>query len=463
VLATVHRVLPDSPAQQAGLSGGEQIVAINGDNTLEDLYDYQFACADETQLTLSLKVSSVGHGVAPQTLVIHKKPNQDAGIVFASPIFTPIKTCNNACSFCFIDQQPDGLRSSLYIKDDDYRLSALNNTYITLTNLTDRDRTRIARIRPGPFYISVHATDPDRRRILLKNPKAKPIMDELRWLKSLEIPFHCQIVVCPGINDGPILADTLANLATLRPEALSVAVVPLGLTQYRSDLPDLVAVDADCALSVIETVKAFNASQAMATAEAGEGDDTFVYVSDEFYFYAGLPLPKAQDYGDFPQLEDGVGTSQMLLSDFWAQEATLPKALPLPQAVMIVTGQLAAMALQPIVQRLNQIDGLFVDVLPVDSQFWGQSVHVAGLITGADCRLALQPLAQQGQLSRYAAIVIPSVMLKQGFLDPQQGEFLDGETVAGLSALLGIPIRVVLDPYSASSLVSAVMPNSVIG
>src|SRR5262249_21154377 len=161
------------------------------------------------------------------TYTLAKNEGEDIGIQFESPVFTPIKTCNNACPFCFIDQQPPGLRASLYVKDDDYRLSYFCNTYITLTNLTRHDRERIERIRLGPLYVSVHSTIPEIRRKLLLNPKAGDVLTELRWLAGLEIPFHTQLVICPGVNDGENLSRTLSDLAGLHPHCLSVAVVPV--------------------------------------------------------------------------------------------------------------------------------------------------------------------------------------------------------------------------------------------
>lgn len=218
--AVITTVLPDSIAQALGLVPGDTVTAVNGRPDLEDLFDWQFEMADASEIEVAVR-----HADGTDEIYdIEKDPNEDLGVVFQSPVFTPIKTCNNACPFCFIDQQPEGLRASLYVKDDDWRLSYFVNTYITLTNLTPRDRERIARLRPGPLYVSVHATTPEIRQQLLVNKKAGNIMEELRWLKSLEIPFHAQIVVCPGINDGDVLAASIRELATLRPEALSVEI-----------------------------------------------------------------------------------------------------------------------------------------------------------------------------------------------------------------------------------------------
>lgn len=440
--AVIDSIHPASIAADLGLAAGDEITAVNGSDSLEDLFDWQFAVMGSAYIELAVKHTDGSEEIYE----IEKDPDEDLGIGFASPLFTPIKTCNNACPFCFIDQQPAGLRGSLYVKDDDYRLSYFSNTYITLTNLTPHDRKRIERLRPGPLYVSVHCTVPEIRERLLVNKKhAGKIMDELRWLKSLEIPFHCQVVLCPGINDGDYLAQTLRDLASLRPEAQSVAVVPVGLTRYRGELPDLVPVDAQTANRVIETVVQFQEKQE----ETGR---EFVFLSDEFYLRAGRPFPDYGDYGDFPQLDDGVGTARMLLQDFFELADALPDKLEgPPQNMMILTGRLGAMILSPIVNRLNEIDGLYIDAVPVENRFWGEAVDVAGLVTGQDIIATLNKQDTSG----YAVAVIPSVMLKHG-----SRVFLDEMTVAEVSRQAGLPIRVAEDPYSARELVSVLLPGA---
>ncbi len=431
----VHSVLSESVAEALQIQPGDTILAVNGRTDLEDLFDYQFEVLGSEYLELQVRHTDGSEEIYE----IEKDPEDDVGLIFTSPVFTPIKTCNNRCPFCFIDQQPKGLRASLYIKDDDYRLSYFNNTYITLSNLTPRDRERIARLRPGPLYVSVHATTPAVREQLLMNPQAGNILEELCWLKNLEIPFHCQIVVCPGINDGPILAQSLEDLAELRPEALSVAVVPVGLTQYRSHLPELVPVGAEAAQDVIRVVEAFEKSM-------GPG---FVYLSDEFYLKADLPFPQYDLYGEFPQLDDGVGTARLLLQDFFELEKRLPPALEPPANYLLLSGKLGAMIMQPMLTRLNEIEGLYVDILPVENQFWGQAVDVAGLVTGQDIITTLQ----KHDISGYRAIIIPSVMLKQS-----TDTFLDGTTVDDVSQTLQVPFQVVADSYSARELLEILLP-----
>ena len=365
--AVIKTVLPESIADDLGIQSGDRVLGINGNTSLEDLFDYDAETLNKTALELDIQ-----HADGTREIYdIEKDAGEELGIRFTSPIFTPIKTCNNACPFCFIDQQPEGLRPSLYVKDDDYRLSHFCSTYITLTNLTRHDRERIARIKPGPLYVSVHCTVPEIREVLLVNKKAGLIMDELRWLASVGVSFHAQLVINPGINDGEALTRTLNDLVTLRPHCQSIAIVPVGLTSYRDDLPQLTAVSPDVAK---DTIAALNL-----LAETGLPD--FAFASDEFYVRAGQPIPGYEAYGDFPQLEDGVGTARLLTEEFFELESTLPESVDPAEKYMIITGKLGAMVLQPIVQRLNRIDGLYLDLVAVENNFWGEAVTVAGLIT----------------------------------------------------------------------------------
>jgi putative radical SAM enzyme (TIGR03279 family) len=238
-------------------------------------------------------------------------------------------------------------------------------------------------------------------------------------------------VVCPGINDDDSLTQTLKDLVTLKPEALSVAVVPVGLTQHRQNLPELNPVDTTSATQVIQQVETFT--------QAKKNQD-FIFLSDEFYFKAGLPLPQYETYGDFPQLDDGVGTVRMLLEDFYDLEATLPQTLSPARNYLILTGQYAAMAIAPIITRLNEIEGLYLDVVSVESQFWGMPVAVAGVITGQDILAALETT----NISGYHSAIIPAIMLKH-----DSETFLDGLTVSELSQKLNLPFQVLQDPYSA--------------
>lgn len=425
----------DSIAAELALPAGTRVISVNGRSDLQDLFDWRYELADTEALELHVRYPD---GME-EIFEIEKDPDEDPGFVFGSPLFTPIKTCNNRCPFCFIDQQPEGLRPSLYVKDDDWRLSYFSNTYITLTNLTQRDKARIEMLRPGPLYVSVHATEPAVRTQLLQNPKAPPILEMLGWLKSLEIPFHCQVVICPGINDGEVLSQTLKDLSQLRPEMTSIAVVPLGITQWREQLTQLTPVDTQSAAAVIDRVEAFQAKTPAAR--------DYVFLSDEFYFKAGRPLPDYGQYGEFPQLDDGVGSAQHFAHSFWQLEESLPQALTDPRRFLLITGKLAASVLGPIAGRLNQIENLWVDICPIESKFWGETADVAGLITGQDI---LQQLSGT-DVTGYAAALVPDVMLKAG-----EARFLDDVQLSELAETLRLPVTAV-NHRDASALLAAVL------
>lgn len=430
----VKKILENSPLARYGKIGaGDFIISINGNDALSDLFDYQFEIASET--TIILEVLHADGIVA--THRINKKAEEDPGILFASPLFTPIKTCNNSCLFCFIDQQPSGLRESLYVKDDDYRLSYFCGTYITLTNLSSNDRKRMALIRPGPLYVSVHSTVAEIREQLMGNKKARHIMKDLKWLAGLDIPFHAQLVICPGINDADSLTQSLNDLASLRPWCLSIAVVPLGLTDYRQTLSSLKPVDRLVAMDVIKRIGNF---------EKITGIQSFVFASDEFYMLAGEKLPSYDSYGDFPQLEDGVGTICTLQYEFNNLKDTLPERINPDLKYLVVTGKFGECVLKPVIQILNKIDGLYVELIAIENRFWGQSVTVSGLITGQDIINQLSC----NNLDQYNAVLIPETMLKQG-----EHVFLDDYTVEELEQQLNCKIKIVNKPDRAESLINA--------
>ena len=286
---------------------------------------------------------------------------------------------------------------------------------------------------------------PEIRSRLLVNPKAAEIMKELKWLASLEIPFHCQLVICPGINDGEAFSKTLEDLVTLRPYCESIAIVPLGLTQHREHLTDLKPVTSDVAKDILRRLEAF---QKKFKAK------NFAFASDEFYDHAGIALPAYDSYGGFPQLDDGVGTARHLSESFYQLVPSLPKVIETPANYLLLTGKLGAMTLHPIAQRLNQIEGLYIDVLPIESQFWGKAVTVAGLITGGDILVTLQ----NHDLLGYEKILIPQTMVREEY-EGKQWVFLDGEDLDSLGQKLKVMFCVVENPNDAKSLLGALRIN----
>jgi putative radical SAM enzyme (TIGR03279 family) len=340
--------------------------------------------------------------------------------------------CNNRCPFCFIDQQPPGKRETLYLKDDDYRLSFLYGSYLTLTNLTAAEWDRIAQLRLSPLFVSVHATEPDVRSRLLKNPRAGEILHQLAWFQSQRLQIHAQVVVCPGINDVH-LERTLRDLAQFHqgdvPAVISVAVVPVGLTRFRPSEDELVPVTPTMAQTVIDQVQAL---QADFRAQFGT---TFAWLADEWFLIAGRSLPPATDYEDYPQLGNGVGSIRQFLSAFEQAASDLPPALATPRRYTWVVGNAVEKAFQPVIERLNQVEGLTVTMAALASDYWGRDITVTGLLTGHDLLKELQdrPLGD--------ALLLPAVMLKPSDSgDLAQTLFLDDMSVAEVSRQLNCPI-----------------------
>ncbi len=399
--ALISDIEKDSIAEEIELEKGDKIISINGEKP-KDLIDYRFLTASEL---IEVEVEKANGEI--EVIEIEKDFDEDLGIIFESAVFDRIKPCANNCIFCFVDQQPEGLRDSLYIKDDDYRLSYLQGTYVTLTNLTMKDKQRIMQMHLGPLYVSVQTTNPELRAKMLNNKRAAEIMDNIKWLSENDIPIHAQIVLCPGYNDGKELERTLNDLYKYRKNVMSVAIVPVGITKFRKE--KLQSVDEKVAKQTIETVDKINA----------KAKRSFMQVSDEFYQLANLPMPEREYYGHFSQIEDGVGAIRLLIDDFNQRKKHLPKAIKSPQKITIVTSQAACDTFNLFAKTLNKIENLTVDVQTVISTYWGEKITVAGLITGSD-------LLNQLTGKDLGIAIIPSVMLKalsDKFLDGLKGHF----------------------------------------
>ncbi|MBD1849063.1 TIGR03279 family radical SAM protein [Leptolyngbya sp. FACHB-711] len=419
--ALITRVLPESIAAEVGFEPGDRLVAINGQPP-RDLIDYQFLCADEVLELEVLDAKGKAHIVE-----IEKDYDDDLGLEFESALFDGLIQCNNRCPFCFIDQQPPGKRQSLYLKDDDYRLSFLYGSYLTLTNLTSKEWDRIAQMRLSPLFVSVHATEPEVRTRLLKNPRAGQLLDQLRWFQQHRLQIHAQVVVCPGINDGMHLERTLHDLAQFHkgeiPTVASAAIVPVGLTRFRPAEDELVPVTPEKAREVIAQVQPL---QAKFRQQIGT---TFAWLADEWFLIGREELPPESHYEDYPQLGNGVGSIQQFLKQFQTAARKLPPRVPTPRRYTWIVGNAVEFAFQPIVQRLNQVEGLTIDLVALNSQYWGQQISVTGLITGQDILTALRG-RDLGD-----GILLPAVMLKH-----DDERFLDDLTVSELSQALNVPI-----------------------
>lgn len=426
--AVITRVLPDSIASELGFEPGDRLVRVNG-HCPRDLIDYQFLCAEE-ELTLDVLD---GQGVA-HVVELEKDYDDDLGLEFETALFDGLMQCNNHCPFCFIDQQPPGKRESLYLKDDDYRLSFLYGSYLTLTNLTSSEWDRIAHLRLSPLFVSVHATEPTVRSRLLKNPRAGDLLTQLAWFQTHRLQIHAQVVLCPGINDGIHLERTLQDLAHFHqgdiPTVTSVAVVPVGLTRFRPQQDELIPVSPGKAQEVIDQVSALQHTfcQQLGT--------RFAWLADEWFLIAGRSLPLANSYEAYPQLGNGVGSIRQFLTAFENAATQLPEALEAPQRFLWVVGNAVELAFQPILKRLNQVEQLTVEMVAIHSDYWGQAITVTGLLTGHDLLFHLRDRALD------APILLPSIMLKP--IDPghpQSWLFLDDYSVAAISTALQVPIH----------------------
>jgi putative radical SAM enzyme (TIGR03279 family) len=422
--ALITNVLPDSIAAEIGFEVGDRLISING-QPLRDLIDYQFFCADEFLELEVLDAKGRTHQVE-----IEKEYDDDLGLEFETALFDGLIQCNNRCPFCFIDQQPPGMRQTLYLKDDDYRLSFLYGSYLTLTNLTQREWNRIAQMRLSPLYVSVHATEPEIRIRLLKNPRAGQILEQLRWFQQHELQIHAQVVVCPGINDGEHLERSLLDLAKFHhgdiPAVASVAVVPVGLTRFRPTEDELVPVTPTKAQEVIAQVQAL---QAKFQHQLGS---TFAWLADEWFLIGRQDLPPESHYEDYPQIGNGVGSIRQFLKQFQSVAKRLPTRVSPARQFVWVVGNAVEQAFQPILQRLNQVNGLEVEMVALNSQYWGQEITVTGLLTGQDLLQALSG-RDLGQ-----GILLPSLMLKH-----DDSCFLDDMRVEDLSQQLNAPILTV--------------------
>ncbi|MEH2324199.1 MAG: TIGR03279 family radical SAM protein [Nostoc sp.] len=426
--ARITKVLPDSIAAEIGFEAGDAIVAINGTRP-RDLIDYQFLCADEILELEVLDATGKTH-----SLEIEKDYDQDLGLEFETALFDGLIQCNNRCPFCFIDQQPPGKRTSLYLKDDDYRLSFLYGSYLTLTNLSEREWQRIEQMRLSPLYVSVHATEAQLRIRLLKNPRAGQILQQLKWFQERRLQIHAQVVICPGINDGKHLEQTLKDLASFHtgevPTVASVAVVPIGLTRFRPPEDELIPVTREKAKEVISQV------QILSRQFRQKFDSSLVWLADEWFLIAGEELPSESEYEEYPQIDNGVGSIQLFIKQFATVAAELlpPKVYPQRKFTWIV-GNAVEKAFQPIFKRLNSVEGLEVNMRALSSDYWGQTISVTGLLTGHDLLLNLK-----GQ-DLGDGILLPNVMLKNGelvFLDDMSIEELAGKLNTKIFPVAGV-------------------------
>ena len=424
--AEIESIEANSIAQEIGFESGDSIISINGKKP-RDLIDYQILISEEI-----LDISVLDKNDEVHNISIEKDQDVNLGINFKDALFDSIKQCNNRCPFCFIDQQPSGKRKSLYIKDDDYRLSFLYGSYLTLTNLKKEDWERIAMQKLSPLFISVHATDPAIREKLLKNKKAGVILDQISWFEKNSIQIHAQIVVCPDINDEDILEKSILELAEFHKKTsqtvLSVAIVPVGLTKFRPEDDGLKSINPEYAIKTIKQVERIQASLQITLGTR------FCWLADEWYLIAGLNLPSYKTYENMPQESNGVGSIRTFLKILDEHSNNLPTKVKHPKKVSWIVGKLVYEALIPTVKKLNLIDGLAINLYGLPSIYWGQDQVVTGLLTGEDLIHGLKN-KDLGE-----AVYIPSIMLKLN-----TDLFLDDKNIKEVENQLNTKIHVLDD------------------
>ena len=433
---TVEAVEAGSAADLAGVRVGDRVVAVDG-AALRDIVDWRFHTAGEA-VEIEFERGAERHRVR-----VEKGYEEPLGLEFADDLFDRIHICKNKCVFCFLYQQPKGMRHSLYVKDDDYRLSFLHGNYITLTNMKDEEFDRITEQKLSPMFVSIHATDPAVRGRMLGRKGPEPILPRLRQLADANIQIHGQVVLCPGYNDGEHLEQTVRELAEMHPAArgtfggvLSLAVVPVGITQFRDRQAPLTTVDARYAGELLDWAEVRRERFRKTLGSR------FVFLSDEFYLNAGREVPPRGHYEGFPQLEDGVGLVRLFLEDVERVAKSLPRAVATPRSFTLVTGEMPAELVRKFADTMNRVDNLAVNVCVVHNHFFEGNISVAGLLTGRDIADTLtRPGFPLGD-----TVLLPSVALRDG-----ERVFLDEMTVEDLERAVDRPVLAVERVPSAAA------------
>lgn len=439
-----------SIADELGIQPGDRLLQVNG-SAVRDVFAYRLQVLEEEIL---LQIQGADGEIVE--FEIEKEADEEMGLEFADGLMDESNHCHNKCLFCFIDQLPPGMRDSLYFKDDDMRLSFLTGNYVTLTNIDDDELQRMIDYRLSPMNISVHTTNPELRKQMLKNPRSVLIGEQLKKISAAGIELNCQIVLCPGINDGAELERTLTDLAALGEGVLSIAVVPVGLTRFRTErnLPQLSGFNKDSAAALLDQVERWQ-QRFLRT----RGSRVF-YAADEFYLRAERPIPPHEAYDGFPQLENGVGMLSLLFYELEEglarrtekdctteqldanpvhaadQPRLMVGAFPVqpPETVHILTGTDAAPALAAYTERFNEHYPFTVRVHAVENHFFGSSITVAGLLTGRDLCSAAASL----ELDRKSAVLL----IVDSMLRADEDVFLDDVTPQELAQAAGCPLMV---------------------
>lgn len=416
---TIRSVCEGSVAARRGIQAGDVLCKVNG-NEIIDVLDYQFYIAEST-LKILLR-----RGNVHLALKVRKPQYEDLGLEFDSYLMDKQRSCTNACVFCFVDQMPPDMRESLYFKDDDARLSFLMGNYITLTNLKPEEIERIIKMRISPINVSVHTMNPELRCSMMKNRFAGERLSYLKQLSDGGIDLNCQLVLCPGLNDGAELTRSLEELGALYPQVRSIACVPVGLTKFREGLEQLQGYEKESANAVIDLVEAF------AKSFEREHGTRLAYASDEFYLRAERALPAFDTYEDFAQLENGVGVLATLQADFdeWYEQCEPDE---LPRVLSLATGTDAAPFIVDLVDKAaKKWHNLTCKVYAIRNDYFGERITVAGLVTATDL------IAQLNGQELGQTLLLPNCMLRH-----EQDKFLDDRTVEDVEQALGVNVRLV--------------------
>ena len=418
-MVKITSVQKRSRASKAGIIAGDVLISING-NEISDVLDYRFYLA-EKEVTLSL-----ARGESKYETTIKKEEYDDIGLDFETPLMDKKQTCKNGCIFCFIDQNPKGMRESIYFKDDDSRLSFIHGNYVTLTNMQDKDVDRIIKMRMSPINISIHTTNPDLRVKMMKNKRAGEVLSYLKRFYDAGLSMRGQVVLCKGVNDGEELLRTLRDLMAYQPMLDSVSIVPAGLTKYRDNLYYIPEFTKEDAVDIINTVNK------IAEENLKQNGSRLFFLADEFYLKAGLEIPDADYYEEYPQIENGVGMIRSFSDEFLLAAEALSEYLNgrkiKKRRVGIVSGVASYDTLVGITERLMKIcPELEITVYKIINYFYGETITVSGLLTGKDI------VEQLSGLPMPDLLLLPENTLREG-----EDVFLCGMTFTELEQRLSV-------------------------
>ncbi len=416
--AKIAKVFPDSLAQKYGLEPGDEIIGINSKKS-NDLIEFNYTFCDEL-VEIEIKKKNNKRKI----IRFEKEYDTLLGVELESAVFDNIKRCINNCIFCFVEQLPLNMRQTLYVKDDDYRMSFINSSFITLTNITQRDFKRIYQYNISPLYISVHTTDTILYKKMVRSKRKINILESLKKLAKNKIKFHLQLVLCPNWNDKQCLDKTIFDLYQIRKSVLSLAIVPVGMTKYREKLVKIENVTSKIAQETIKQIECWQKKIKM------EKEKFFIYLADEFFLQAKYKLPPKRYYNEYLQLENGIGISRLFIEQ-WNEAKFFRQKYKSPLLIDVICGKLAEPILKILLSKIK-IANLYIRLVIVENEFFGKTITVNGLLTGQDIIKTLKKIEQSAD-----GIIIPSVAVKG-----DEDIFLDNITIKDLAYETKVTVEV---------------------